>query len=152
MLARSHPWIDRGALSLDQDLGGDFKEVVGRMTAALGEAGRVRDEGRFVADVLAREERGSTALPGGLGMPHARSVEVVTPSVAFARLPEPRTTPSGVAIDIVLLLGAPAEDPEGYLRMLKKVAAGCVRPGFLGACRSAPSAEGLEHVLSQAFQ
>jgi PTS system fructose-specific IIC component len=147
-----HPWIDQSALLLDHDLGQDLKEVVTRLTATLVESGRIRDESRFVADVLAREERGSTALPGGLGLPHARSAEVVTQSVAFARLARPISTPSGAAVDLVILLGAPADDSEGYLRMLKKVAVGCARPGFLSACRSATSANELEQQLSEAFK
>ncbi len=147
-----HPWIDRSALSLDQDLGADLEGVVTGLAAALGGCGRVRDERQFVADVLAREERGSTALPGGLGLPHARSDEVVTQSLAFARLAQPMTTTTGASVDLVILLGAPGHDSEGYLQMLKTVATGCTRPGFLHACRSAEGVEELEQLLSQAFK
>ena len=147
-----HPWIDTSAISLDQDLGSDLEAVLRRLTEFLGRTGRVSDEQQFVADVLAREARGSTSLPGGLGLPHARSAAVETESLAFARLPRSLQAPSRMAIDLVFLLGAPAHDSDGYLRMLKTVATGCARPGFLSDCRSAETAEQVEHLLSRTFK
>ncbi len=45
-------------------------------------AGRVTDADGFHADVRAREAQMATGMPGGIGLPHARSEHVVAPSLA----------------------------------------------------------------------
>src|SRR5204863_230388 len=58
-------------------------------TRALGErlaaAGRVTDLDGFLADVRKREEQMATGLPGGIGIPHARSAHVTAPTLGFGR-------------------------------------------------------------------
>ena len=47
--------------------------------------GRCTDLDVFLADVRKREEQMATGLPGGIGIPHARSAAISTPSLAFGR-------------------------------------------------------------------
>ena len=58
-------------------------------TRALAETlvadGRCTDLDLFLSDVRKREEQMATGLPGGIGIPHARSGGITTPSLVFGR-------------------------------------------------------------------
>lgn len=138
--------------SFDQDLGSDTAAVVRGLSTLLADAGRISDVDVFVDAVMAREALGSTVLPGGIAMPHARSHAVVTPSVAVARLPAavqltPRTDP----VRLVLLIAAPGQDSAGYLALLQKVATACVKNAFVDDVVACRTAEGLADVVGSAI-
>ena len=59
-------------------------QVIRELAARLQTEGRVTDVDSFVADVVRREEILATGIQGGIGIPHARSASVTTPSVAVA--------------------------------------------------------------------
>ena len=54
-------------------------ELAGRLAAD----GRVTDLDGFLADVRKREEQMPTGLPGGIGIPHARSAHVTAPTLGL---------------------------------------------------------------------
>jgi mannitol/fructose-specific phosphotransferase system IIA component (Ntr-type) len=58
------------------------------LAQALADEGRVTDLDGFLADVRKREEQMPTGLPGGIGIPHARSAYVTEPTLAFGRAPQ----------------------------------------------------------------
>lgn len=126
--------------SLDQALGADGTEIVLALAERLRTAGRVSDVEVLVDAVLAREALGSTVLPGGIAMPHARSAAVVTPSIAVARLPEPVSFTDGAApVSLVLLLAAAGDQPDDYLALLQKVATALVKPSYVADLMAATS-------------
>ena len=66
------------------------------LAEALAGEGRVTDLDSFLADVRKREEQMPTGIPGGIGIPHARSAHVTEPSLVLDAHPtvstgEPRT-------------------------------------------------------------
>jgi len=137
--------------SLDQDLGADGAAVIRSLAALLQDAGRISDVDVFVDAVLAREALGSTVLPGGLAMPHARSHAVTAPSVAVARLASPVVFASGSEpVRLVLLIAAPGDDSAGYLALLQKIATACVKFGFVSDLTDARSAEALAELVNEA--
>jgi PTS system fructose-specific IIC component len=137
--------------SLDQDLGADGAAVIRSLAALLHDAGRISDIDVFVDAALAREALGSTVLPGGLAMPHARSHAVTTPSVAVARLAEPVTFASGSEpVRFVLLIAAPGDDSAGYLALLQKIAIACVKFGFVSDLTEARTTEALADLVNSA--
>jgi PTS system fructose-specific IIC component len=137
--------------SLDQDLGSDSADVIRSLAALLHDGGRISDVDVFVDAVLAREALGSTALPGGLAMPHARSHTVTTPSVAIARLAEPITFSSGSEpVRFVLLIASPGDDSAGYLALLQKIATACVKFGFVSDLTDASTTDGLADLVNEA--
>jgi PTS system fructose-specific IIA component len=151
MNAAPDPVVPPEIVSLDEDLGPDGASVVRVLAARLREAGRVSDTERLVEAVLAREALGSTVLPGGIAMPHARSAVVTTASVAVARLPEPISWVDGAdPVRFVLMIAAPGEDSAGYLALLQKVATACVKNAFADDLAEARSAEGLAEIVSGA--
>jgi mannitol/fructose-specific phosphotransferase system IIA component (Ntr-type) len=136
---------------VDEDLGPDSASVIRALVARLRAADRVTDEDALVEAVLARESVGSTALPGGIAIPHARSASVTTPSVAAALLPQAISWPGGSdPVRLVLLIAAPGGDPQSYLGLLQKVTAACVRTGFIDDVDAAATPAQLADVLAAA--
>lgn len=137
---------------VDEDLGSDAASVVRALVARLHAADRVTDQETLVEAVLARESVGSTALPGGIAIPHARSTSVATASVAAALLPQAISWPGGAdPVRLVLLIAAPGDDPQGYLSLLQKVAAACVKTAFIDDVNRASSAQELADILAVAI-
>jgi fructose PTS system EIIA component len=104
-------------------------------TRALGErlaaAGRVTDLDGFLADVRKREEQMATGLPGGIGIPHARSAHVTAPTLGFGR------SANGVDFGaedgpatLIFLIAAPAEGGDEHLQILAALARRLMRPAF----------------------
>src|SRR4051794_35825348 len=137
--------------SLAQDLGADGVSVIRSLAALLRDAGRISDVDVFVEAALAREALGSTVLPGGVAMPHARSHSVTTPSIAVARLPQPIAFASGgEPVRTVLLIAAPGDDSAGYLALLQKIATACVKFGFVSDLSDAGTPQALADLVNTA--
>lgn len=76
----------------------DRHEATRTLATTLVADGRCTDLDLFLSDVRKREEQMATGLPGGIGIPHARSAGISTPSLVFGRSREgidwgPRTDP-----------------------------------------------------------
>ncbi|WP_395690387.1 PTS sugar transporter subunit IIA [Nocardioides sp.] len=138
-------------VSVRRDLGATLEECVRSLATRLAATGRVSDVDAFVADVLAREAQGATALPGGVALPHARSAAVVAPTVAVASLPAEVTATNGQAFDLVFLLAVPGDRPDDYLRLLRTVTTAVVKAGFREDCRAAETPEQLASLVSNAL-
>ena len=63
----------------------DRHEATTLLAQRLVESGRCTDIEVFLADVRAREAKMATGLPGGIGIPHARSAAITEPSLVFGR-------------------------------------------------------------------
>ncbi|MCT1604682.1 PTS sugar transporter subunit IIA [Dermacoccus nishinomiyaensis] len=113
-------------------------DAIRELAATLAADGRVSDTEAFVADVLARETQMATGLPGGIGIPHARSAAVTQPSLVFAR------SANGVdwgaedgPADIIFMIAAPDGGGEEHLAILAKLARKLMRASFKDALRAA---------------
>lgn len=136
---------------LDQELGADGATVIRSLATLLHDAGRVSDTDVFVDAVMAREALGSTVLPGGIAMPHARSHAATAASVAVARLPEPVSFGAGAdPVRLVLLIAAPGDDSAGYLALLQKIATACVKYAFVSDLDEASTPEALADLVTAA--
>jgi fructose-specific phosphotransferase system IIA component len=104
-------------------------------TRMLGETlvadGRCTDLDLFLSDVRKREEQMATGLPGGIGIPHARSAAITTPSLAFGR---PAAGIDWGAEDgpatLIFLIAAPEGGGEAHLAILAKLARKLMRKEF----------------------
>ena len=144
------PLVDVSTVSVHQDLGDTLEGCVRSLAAQLAQAGRLADVEAYVADVLAREAQGATALPGGVALPHARSAGVAVPSVGVATLPAPVTAANGEEFDLVLLLAVPRDGADQYLRLLSQVTTAVVKPAFRDDCRRAETPERLASLAAAA--
>lgn len=136
-----------------EDLGPDAASVVRALVDRLHAADRISDPEALVEAVLARDALASTALPGGIAMPHARSAAVTVPSIAIAQLPEAITWTDGTReARLVLLIAAPGDDPVGYLDLLQKVATACVKTAIVDDMAAAATPAQLAGVLATAIR
>ena len=93
----------------------------------------------FLADVRAREEQMPTGLPGGIGIPHARSAHVTVPTLGFARVP------GGVDFgaedgpaNLIFLIAAPEGGGSDHLTILAALARRLVHQSFRDSLLAAP--------------
>ena len=90
----------------------------------LAQSGRLRpaDAGRVCGELLHRESLGSTAIGGGLALPHSKSDAVSDVSGVVGRAAEPIRWPRGPgeeAVRLVCLLVTPTSDPGTFLRAME---------------------------------
>lgn len=126
-----------------------LEAAVTRLVDTLVTARVVAEAGPLVQEVLRREREGSTAIGGGLVIPHARSAEVSAVRIVVATLAEPvdLAAADGLPVDIVILLIGPQGDPRQMLRVLARLARLVRQDSFLSGLRSAETAA----QLAQAF-
>jgi PTS system nitrogen regulatory IIA component len=76
-----------------------------------------------VEGLLAREKLGSTAMGGGVAIPHARLAGLTSIVGLFARLDQPTDFEAvdGEGVDLVFVLLAPEESGADHLRALARV-------------------------------
>ncbi len=107
-----------------------------------GDVGLAQD---LVREVMRRETEGSTAIGGGLVIPHARFTGVSEVRIAVATLADPVDIPSedGQPVDIVILLVGPDGDPRQMLRVLARLARLVRQGSFLQGLREAETSDAL---------
>jgi mannitol/fructose-specific phosphotransferase system IIA component (Ntr-type) len=127
-------------------------QAVVRLVAELEKAGAVTDGQSLAAEVMRREQEFSTAIGGGLVIPHARHEGVTEVKVAVATLEASLDIPSqdGCAVDIVILLVGPKKDPRLMLWVLAKLARLVKNSIFLDDLRAAETSAELRRVFSEA--
>ncbi len=101
------------------------------LVETLAADGRVTDVDGFVADVRKREEQMATGLPGGIGIPHARSAHVTAPTLAFGR------STAGVDFGaedgpahLIFLIAAPEGGDDAHMTILAALARRLMRAQF----------------------
>lgn len=61
------------------------QQVLEELTGQLEQAGKLVDRQAFLQDILARESQSTTGIGEGIAIPHAKSLAVKTPAIAFGR-------------------------------------------------------------------
>ncbi|MBS7008652.1 PTS sugar transporter subunit IIA [Anaerostipes sp.] len=130
------------------DMEAETKEaVVAKIADVMDRQGRLRNKNGYVADVLKREEGAPTSIGFLIATPHAKSVHVMEPSLAFARLKEPVQW-ANEKVKIVFQIAVP--DPgqgEKHLEILAKISRKIIHDDFReGLMRAANKKEVLELV------
>jgi mannitol/fructose-specific phosphotransferase system IIA component (Ntr-type) len=129
------------------------QDAVVRLVGVLADEGKLGEADSVVAEVMRREAEGSTAIGGGLVIPHARHAAVPEVSVAVATLAEPLDVPSedGRPVDVVILLVGPDGDPRQMLRVLARLARAVKSSAFIDGLRRAAGAGALREAFARAF-
>ena len=130
---------------------GDVTDAVSQLVQSLADAGHVSNSQALVDEVMRREEEGSTAIGGGLVIPHARSAEVQQVQVAVATLIDPLQVPAedNQPVDVVILLIGPEGDPRLMLRVLARLARLVKHSSFLDLLRGSGTPDELRAVFAQ---
>lgn len=99
------------------------EEAINMLASGPHYFGALTDPASARGDILARERQGTTALPGGIAIPHAKSRFVSELVITVM------TVPGGVDFGaedgeksrLIFLLAGPEQDPSGYLDMLSSL-------------------------------
>lgn len=128
----------------------DRDEVTRHLIDLLAAAGRVTDAEGFHADVRAREAQMATGMPGGIGLPHARSAHVVAPSLAVGRVPAGVDfgAPDGPAT-LVFLIAAPDGGDTDHLKVLAALARRLVHESFRTSIKESPDAGTVADIVNR---
>lgn len=127
----------------------DSKESATRMLAErMVATGRVTDIEGYLEDVRLREAQMDTGLPGGIGIPHARSAHVTRPTVAIG------TSVRGVDFGahdgpahLIFLIGAPDGSDDAHLHILAALARKLVHEDFRQMLREASDAHEIAAII-----
>jgi fructose-specific phosphotransferase system IIA component len=124
-----------------------------QLAQLLFDDGRVSDLEGFLEDVAARELQMNTGLPGGIGIPHARSEYVLVPSVAVG------VSTRGVEFGandgpatLIFLIAAPDGANEAHLHILAALARKLVHDDFKDSLRVAKSAAEVSQIITNEVQ
>jgi PTS system nitrogen regulatory IIA component len=103
------------------------------------------DPGRITADILKREDLGSTGMGGGIAIPHARIADLKKPFGVLATLRSPIDFDAidGEPVDIVFLLLLPTKAVGEQLNVLALVARKLRDADVVRDARRAPDAAAL---------
>jgi len=128
----------------------DRHEATRVLAEALYTQGRVTDLDGFVADVRRREDQMATGLPGGIGIPHARSAHVTEASLVFGRAKQGIDwgAEDGPATLVFLIAGPEGRD-EDHLSVLATLARRLTRPDFRRALLEAPDAASVVDIVER---
>ena len=127
--------------------GADRHEATRALAERLVASGRCTDLDTFLADVTERESKMATGLPGGIGIPHARSAAITEPSLVFGRSTDGIDwgAKDGPAT-LVFLIAAPEGGGDAHMQMLPKLARALMKKDFKAALAAATTeAEVVEH-------
>ncbi|GAA5228785.1 PTS sugar transporter subunit IIA [Paeniglutamicibacter antarcticus] len=117
------------------------EETIAVLAAKLVGAGRITDLPAFLSEVHRHEHQLATGLPGGIGLAHARSDYVRSPSIAVGVMAYGRQldfgAADGVPAQVVLLLATPATSYSGHLMMLAALARSLAKEPFRESLRRA---------------
>lgn len=130
--------------------GTDRDDVTRQLIDLMAAAGRVTDADGFHADVRAREAQMATGMPGGVGLPHARSEHVTVPSLAVGRVPAGVDfgAPDGPA-NLIFLIAAPASGGSEHLKILASLARRLVHDSFRSSLLNAADAQEVADIVSR---
>ena len=109
------------------------------------------DARQVVEGLLAREKLGSTAMGGGVAIPHARLPDLKSIVGLFARLDKPADfeAADGQGVDLVFVLLAPEESGADHLRALARVSRLLRDPELRGKLRETADAGALYALITE---
>lgn len=126
------------------------EEATRQLAQKLFDDERVTDLEGFLEDVAAREEQMNTGLPNGIGIPHARSAHVSTPSVAVgvSKYGVHFGAADGPA-NLIFLIGAPDTADDEHLHIIAALARKLVLDEFLDSLRNANNGAEIAQIITE---
>jgi fructose-specific phosphotransferase system IIA component len=117
----------------------DKEGIIKEMASKFGQSGVIKNEDSFIKVIEAREQIESTAIGGGIAIPHARSDAVEKLVVALGRSSKGVDFASldGKPVHLIFMIGCPSGETKTYLQVLARIARLCknkkMREGLMKA-------------------
>jgi PTS system fructose-specific IIC component len=118
------------------------ERVMEELAALFAAGGEIRNQHKFLLDLVNREKKASTAIGDGLAVPHVRSLQPRKLVVCFARSTPgvEYDAPDGQPAHLFFGVAAPSYDDAVYLRLYKWLVGAFLREDWLrGALMAAES-------------
>ncbi|WP_020141824.1 fructose-specific PTS transporter subunit EIIC [Terracoccus sp. 273MFTsu3.1] len=128
--------------------GADRHEATRKLGERLVASGRCTDLDAFLNDVRKREETMATGLPGGIGIPHARSAAITEPSLVFGRTDGIDWGAKDGPATLVFLIAAPEGGGDAHMQMLPKLARALMKKDFKAALAAATTEAEVVRIVS----
>jgi mannitol/fructose-specific phosphotransferase system IIA component (Ntr-type) len=127
------------------------EDLFRRLVRDLVAAGALREEDEPYRRLVEREAVHSTAVGGGVALPHARTRSAPDVRCAVARLKRGVyfKAPDGRPVDLVFLLVGPPESPIPHVHLLGRIARLLEDREVVRALREAPDEASLSNVLAR---
>ena len=124
-----------------------FRDLVRELKAG----GHIPEEEAPLQHLVDREEVQTTAIGGGVALPHARCsvCEKLVVSAALLKQGIDFEAPDGKPVDLVFLILGPEEPPGEHVMLLGRLARMISRPGLLDALRGAPDEASFRKLLEE---
>jgi PTS system fructose-specific IIA component len=132
----------------------DKADAATQLAGRLFAAGRVSDLPGFLEHVNAREHQLATGLPGGIGLPHARSEYVSRTSIAVGIAKYGHALDFGAAdgpATVILLIATPASSFSDHLEVLATLARSLSKESFRESLRRAYDAEVISELINSSL-
>jgi len=129
----------------------DRADAAAQLARTMYDAGRVTDLDAFLESVNAREHQLATGLPGGIGLPHARSEFVTQPSIAVGVTRYGHSLDFGAAdgpANLVLLIATPAQSFSEHLEVLATLARSLSKESYRESLRRAGDPEVITELIN----
>ncbi|WP_256792928.1 fructose-specific PTS transporter subunit EIIC [Terrabacter sp. Ter38] len=128
--------------------GADRHEATRMLGERLVASGRCTDLDTFLSDVRKREETMATGLPGGIGIPHARSAAITEPSLVFGRTDGIDWGAKDGPATLVFLIAAPEAGGDAHMQMLPRLARALMKKDFKAALAAATTEAEVVRIVS----
>ncbi|WP_275451070.1 PTS sugar transporter subunit IIA [Arthrobacter sp. Br18] len=130
------------------------QDASAQLAARMHAGGRISDLAAFLDQVSSREHQMATGLPGGVGLPHARSEYVNRTSIAVGVTKFGHSLDFG-AVDgpatLVLLMATPAQSFSEHLEVLATIARSLFKENFRESLRRAHDAEVIAELINSSL-
>jgi PTS system fructose-specific IIC component len=129
----------------------DKQEVLAGLVELLVRADRVRDAAGLMGELLKREQVMSTAIGGGIAIPHALTNDIESLALVFGRthVPMDFQAVDEQPVDLVfMLVGPKAASSSVYVKLLARVSRLLQSEAFKERLREAATAEEVVEVFA----
>ena len=132
----------------------DKADAATQLAERLYAAGRVSNLEGFLQHVNAREHQLATGLPGGIGLPHARSEYVTRTSIAVGVAKYGHALDFGAAdgpATLIRLIASPASSFSDHLEVLATLARSLSKESFRESLRRAYDADIIAELINSSL-
>ncbi|MGN0571370.1 MAG: fructose-specific PTS transporter subunit EIIC [Candidatus Fimenecus sp.] len=122
--------------------GTDKQTALDTLISLHEQAGNLKNTAQYKADILAREQLGTTAIGEGLAVPHAKSDAVKRPSLSAITVPDgvEYDAPDGKPVKLLFMIAA-TPDGDMHLEILSRLMVMLMEPAFAKSLLQAKTAD-----------
>lgn len=147
-MANIEKLIPEGCVILDADLT-NLDQVIEVMTLALANSGLVTSAKTLCQEIMEREKLGSTAFPGGIALPHARSVAAKELVICMLRTKKTVLSPNLYEknVSLFFMIATPLNEARLHIDVLSTLARKIDNKESLSFLKKADSIEQVREIL-----